>query len=585
MAGANETVSAAAPAADPTSPPAAALPSRALVRPVMPAKLPTAVESGPSPTELWGRVVDANSKQPVVGAEVELRRRDREATWYGSPGDGWRSTCANAITDGDGGFVFPVRRADVHRVDVHAAGYGPKIACDLVGGTQITIEMSAPASVVGVVTADGVPVVGAEVSCHLSQRADVELARVQTNARGAFRVDDLPTGTVYLAAAASQRQPIGTDLKLRPGEVHEVQIALPAGETCRGRVLDEQTTAPIEGAEVADTWSFRRAVRTDADGAFALGGLARLGGDTIYVRAPEHVPTSVHVATAVGAAPVEIRLPRGVGLTGRFVDARGRPLPQVQAAACSSFSNALPWSIPGHADWVHAVVAMDGRFTLSPLGHDRTYWLSVRCEGCGTRAVEVPVLKIGDGNIDLGDVVMEAAAGIEGRVFESEGTRVFNVQLEPALGDFGVPPNLEFFARNLVSRTTRTDDHGCFRFTDLAPGWYELSAPSTVRLANMRERIEVKAGERRDDIVLTRRGISGHLLGPGARPLAGFVWIEDARGAIADAKTDAAGRFWFDVAADFRGALHATVPGDDALQGHIAEVVAGQDVVVQVARR
>ncbi len=90
-------------------------------------------------------------------------------------------------------------------------------------------------------------------------------------------------------------------------------------------------------------------------------------------------------------------------------------------------------------------------------------------------------------------------------------------------------------------------------------------------------------GERRDDVVLTRRGVAGHLSGLAGRPLAGHVWISDLDGKpVAETRSDEGGWFWFDVGPDFRGMLQASAEEHGALLGTVAEVVAGQDVYLQL---
>jgi protocatechuate 3,4-dioxygenase beta subunit len=558
---------------------------------VEPSDEPAEESPGPAPTELWGQVVDADSEAAVAGAEVELQHCAADDFGHFDAGSAQRVvSLARQRSDRDGRFVFAVRWARPHRLVVRAPGYPTTTVCDRVGGTRVTIELSAAASVAGVVTSRGTPVVDGEIWVRMPAN-DVELGHARTDVRGGFLVEDLPPGPVEVIAVGAPGETARTRIELEAGETHQLRLDLPGADVVRGRVLDDESSAPIAGAEVATSWSFHGAARTDARGEFELAAGPEQAGLFVYVRAPTHAPT--HALLVRGRVRdvrnQDIRLARAIDATGRFVDERGLPLPQVLAAACSSFSIGGPAALTQAADWIRPAVAADGTFVLPGLDPRRPYWLLACSEGYGSRVVGVAASAGGAGPVDLGDIVLRTAASIEGRVLvENEPQADVVVQIESlSIGDAPLPAHLPMhFRPSQIERgTTRTDDRGRFRFADLGAGNYVLTTWTAAGSVTLQARVRLQPGERRDDIALARRAITGRLVGPGATPVVARVWLEAPNGSqLVNVQSDADGRFRFEVSDDFRGRLRAAVPGLATLQGRIEEVVAGQDLVVPMAR-
>jgi hypothetical protein len=264
---------------------------------------------------------------------------------------------------------------------------------------------------------------------------------------------------------------------------------LKAGVTLRGRVVEATTSAPIVDAEVSDSWTFKRIVRADADGRFVMPGLADDSFVQIYVRAPGYASLSRNLAGQLGKE-AEFAMVRGGEVTGRFVTASGGVPEAVYAAVGASYEEA-----PGMqgCDWIRADVLRDGRFQALGLRPDLHYWLMVRGSGYGTRVYAVAHRLASGERLDLGDIVLRAAGGAEGRVLDDSGQPIagISVSLAGANADsraWLAPDQGPQTVSQFESRTIKTDQRGGFRFTSLAAGQYEIA----VRQRGQRQKESVK---------------------------------------------------------------------------------------------
>lgn len=112
-------------------------------------------------------------------------------------------------------------------------------------------------------------------------------------------------------------------------ETLTVKVSL--GKTISGRVIDAETGAPIEDAEVAPmiftppgfSADTERAVKTGKDGAFTLRGVQT----SIHADHPGYIPTDPWFDPGkLEASPVVIRLSKGKTVTGRVKGPDGQPL-------------------------------------------------------------------------------------------------------------------------------------------------------------------------------------------------------------------------------------------------------------------
>lgn len=123
-----------------------------------------------------------------------------------------------------------------------------------------------------------------------------------------------------------------------------VDVRLPPERAIEGRVLDAEgrplagvglSAVLVDEDEDDDFYYEMRSdpdARSDADGRFRLGQLGD-AAHRIRVHAPAEYLTPEFPSARPGAAPLEIRLTRGVSVRVRVLDASGAPVPGAQVAA------------------------------------------------------------------------------------------------------------------------------------------------------------------------------------------------------------------------------------------------------------
>ncbi len=455
----------------------------------------TAAEAQPGPEELWGRIVVAGTATPIPNAAVLLQHRDADEfsnldLRYGEQ----VTTLARTTSGSDGAFRFPVTRARKHRLDVRADGYAPSTVVDCTGGSEVVVGLSLGASVEGVVRCEGSGV--ADVEVHVAVEGQgIVLASGRTEGGGTFRFTGLQPATIFVQAGMPRHSEVWKRVELKGGEIHRVEMELKIGVALRGRVIEATTRSPIVDAELSDSWTFKRIVRTDVDGRFVMPGVKDESFVEVHARAPGYASASRNLAGQLGK-DAEFELVRGGEVSGRFVTAEGTGTAAVYAAVGASYAAG-----PGHqgSDWVRADVAPDGRFLASGLRPDQHYWLYVRGARYGTRVYAL-AHRLGSGErADVGDVVLHDAGGVEGRVLDDSGLPIAGVRVSihgtnddsrAWLAPDQRPETVSQFER----RSIDTDARGGFRFTSLATGQYEIGVRQRGQQKEVSAKVQVRDG-------------------------------------------------------------------------------------------
>jgi len=192
---------------------------------------------------------------------------------------------------------------------------------------------------------DGQPIAGALV------QYGPEFGSVRSGANGAFRLPVLSDSEIALVASA---EGFGTSRSridsAGPGETRSVELTLPEEAFLRGRVVDSRGL-PVVAASVTSRLS-PLAPRTDPDGRFVLGGLAR-STTTVDVLVEREGFATAHSRQPLDELPptgAEIVLHEGTGVAGVVLDAEGDPVE-------SAF-------VVLHPSWVWTWTDADGRFAL-----------------------------------------------------------------------------------------------------------------------------------------------------------------------------------------------------------------------------
>jgi protocatechuate 3,4-dioxygenase beta subunit len=271
---------------------------------------------------------------------------------------------------GEAPVVAPGRPAEVEiGAFVARGGAAPDAVVRLVGARKPTVEEGVPVSLTGRVVEDldGAPIAGAHVivtSAFYVRRYFYdhhlrEVARAETDADGAFRIDRLNVdpvhfgngGRLYLTVTAEGHAPeLALELvRVSPGvanRVKDVRLPRVAG-TLRGRVLDMWEGKPVVGARVHATGSIdpiaypkdeRPALFlgaptavTDAEGRFLLEGLGS-GPQFISVHGGDDCAGSESVSIPFkGEFSMKTRALRG-RIEGTMVDGQGDPVALVLVA-------------------------------------------------------------------------------------------------------------------------------------------------------------------------------------------------------------------------------------------------------------
>ncbi len=210
-----------------------------------------------------GRIIAADTKQPIAGATVMLE--SWAAFWTGTP---------STTTDSDGQYELVGVRAGEYRVLAAADGYAPpppeseanKVTVPESGGTQsLDVELSASGTVTGVVVdVDGEPVAGVRVTARAVAEPNPEggrgrgrgrgrggsmsmrmfmnsrIPRDMTDEEGKFRLIGVPAGRWEVRGeseeyVSSQTKPF----RIAVGETEEVELTMLSGAVMHGRVFDE----------------------------------------------------------------------------------------------------------------------------------------------------------------------------------------------------------------------------------------------------------------------------------------------------------------------------------------------------------
>jgi protocatechuate 3,4-dioxygenase beta subunit len=484
----------------------------------------------PGPTELWGRVIDAITKEPVRAASIDLLCRDADAFWCLDLDYGERTaTLAHATSDDEGRFRFPVRRATPHRLLVQASGYPPKTTRSCTGGSLVTVEMTRGSVLTGVVRCDGKPVGSASI--RIAVRGDTgALATETTDASGAFRFVGLQPGPVLVQASSDRFAEKWSFVTIAESGQQHIEIEMKPGEVLRGRVLDAVTGQPIEGARVSESWVMRRSVRTDANGRFALAGLLADPHLLCYVHADGYASAEEVVGANLDAELI-VRLARGGVLRGRIVGTDGSGIPSAYVAVCASAMKVVGRQ---ESDWIRARVDADGRFVATGLRSNQHYWLMARAQGLGMRTYALPRALGNDEQQDLGDVMLQPGGVIEGSVVDDQGRPMVGADVRVAgenrdarswlASNTGVSEVAQF-----RDRSTRTDSKGRFRLPDLTSGSWRVHVRPEASDRAMTQDVVLAEGEVREGmqfVFATGLTIAGKIFSVDGAPFTESIYLD-----------------------------------------------------------
>lgn len=185
-------------------------------------------------------------------------------------------------------------------------------------------------------------------------------------------------------------------------------------------------------------------------------------------------------ASSAGAAAARRVVPDGgrgttpeLGLSGRVLDARGRPVSAALVYADGGGPDEFPLDLAGEEgfDWIQRVEAKtdaDGRFRVRPRAKNQAR-IAVRAANFAPYDQNFP---IAGASHDLGDVVLEDGVVLAGRVVDSSARPVAGAELFRVRDQTG---GLVFLgARGAGALVAKTDAQGRFRVDQLRAGPWSL---------------------------------------------------------------------------------------------------------------
>jgi hypothetical protein len=372
------------------------------------AKLPTTLEV----------VVQDPRGQPIAGALVAI-----------GTGRELLSRPHSGRTNAEGSVRLENLPRPPWDVAIQARGLAPK-RMERVDGTKPLRVRLTPGAVLTGTVRDGTthePVAGAAVWVSVGlgiaamDRWDPDAGRVatRTDARGRFKLEGVGAGATMVSATAPG---LGRVIRpnVRPGTA--VELFLMPGAAISGVVRDE-AGKPVKGAVVRAMPEgigpfLPPAERTDASGRFVVAGLEAGSYMVVAREGPRAPAVSAVRVEATGDAAADLTLTEGGFVTGRLVDAAGKPV--AGRVRLSSIDGTVLHMLL--QDLVEAQAGGDGRFVLGPTPQGDLV-LQASAAGLAPREVETAFESRTRGT-DLGDVVLESGPVVRGVVQDRQGAGI-----------------------------------------------------------------------------------------------------------------------------------------------------------------
>jgi len=449
------TAAALASAQAPATAPASPAPDKALTpKPASGAARPARAK----PSSTLEVVVQDPRGQPVAGALVAI-----------GSGRELLPRPHSGRTDAEGRVRLEKLPRPPWDVAIQARGLAPKRVERVDGTKPLRVRLEPGAVLTGTVR-DGStrePVAGASVwvSVRTGVAAqdtwDPDAGRVatRTDARGRFKLEGLGSGAATVSATAP-----GAGRAIRPNVLpgSAVELFLMPGATISGTVRDE-AGRPVKGAVVrAMPEGFGPflppAERTDAGGRFVLAGL-EAGSYVVVAREGTRAPAvSAVKVEATGDAAADLTLAEGGFVTGRLVDAGGKP---VAGRVRLSSLDGVALHVLLH-DLLQTQAGSDGRFGLGPTPPGDLV-LQASAAGLAPRDLETASAGRAPGT-DLGDVVLESGPVIRGVVQDRQGAGIPGATLHAFTRGPSLPAEAE------------SDEAGAFVLAGLPAGTVDVMA-------------------------------------------------------------------------------------------------------------
>ncbi|MDH5490933.1 MAG: carboxypeptidase regulatory-like domain-containing protein, partial [Myxococcales bacterium] len=269
-------------------------------------------------SEIRGRIVDEDAA-PLSGVEIIARAPGEETSYPFS-----------TRSDEEGAFALDTLPEGEWELEIRAPGYETIRRLErsrLDGPLELHVMLRRTGRLVGrVYDPDGAPVEGASIA--LAGSGVWPPRQVETIAGGHFQLAGVPEGVYEVRARyGTLVSPPREGIFVRPGGTVMLTLRLIRGVSIAGRILDQQTSEPVEGAQILVTEEMigvaPRGARSAEDGTFRIEGLLDRP-HRLSVSALGYVARHGELVTP--GSPLELRLQRGAVLSGIVVDSLDYPV-------------------------------------------------------------------------------------------------------------------------------------------------------------------------------------------------------------------------------------------------------------------
>ncbi len=518
-----------------------------------------APERDPLAGRISGRVLDPGGR-PVAGAVVEKSKDPEQDALILDPfADAPLVEGGSTRTDAAGRFAIDAPPGEWAAI-ARKLGYKPaasKLVPVATGQTAAAGDIVLPWIGTGKLHVrstrpDGKPYEGPLAIGAVALEGDEDAEgylQLTADADGLARPEpEIAAGRYEIEAAVEGYEAEPQQVAVIAGEAVEAHFVLKARPPVRVLVVDAQSGAPIEGADVAvDGGREVRTVKTGPD------GVALVFGGVLMVSAPGYLHDGVGGRDDL-AGPITVKLRRGTAIVGIVRSAAGAPVAGARVVTRDSEDEELG-----------AESGPDGRFELRPVEPEQKHEIVARAAGHGPAYASV----VAQADGATVEIVLPAAAVLEGRVTDDEGRPLPLARIEVGPAGSSMPERDEDGESDLLDAPTwvgaRAGPDGTYRIEGLAAGeaTVRVSAADEGSTAALDRLVELRASApTRRDWVLKRGGgmISGRLVDVDGRPVRGrggdVVWENP------DTKEFGYGR----MRADGEFAIVRLVPGSYALE-------------------
>jgi protocatechuate 3,4-dioxygenase beta subunit len=500
-----------------------------------------------------GRVLDPE-QSPAAAAEVTLSRAkpaevhrifDQRRAEVDIHGEGTRRV---EVERKESGGRFRIEGVEPGAYDLAVkAGSFPVLArqVDVAGGDVDLgdLVLEEPRAISGIVLAPGRrPVEGASVwvprlersatpTNQLSSELPAPLVEATSGPGGRFTLSGVPRGPFEVKASAEGFADGAAAVSAGP--VSSIEVLLASGSTLAGKVLDEETGAPVAGARVKVGFRETKETASDAEGRFIIRGIPPSalhdGRGWLNVTHAGFAPHSRDVV-CLGRdekSPIEVRLSRGGSVAGRVLGPDGEP---VRGARVWFEVEGLPTDALGYnpARGLSAFSAEDGSFTIpgpsqlrGMIGDIKLFAAAVHPSHAPGRAGPIAFPRTGERWGDV-EIVLSKGIVIEGKVTDAAGRPVpgARVDARAAAAAAGADPTSPEVRAS--ARTAFSGHDGSYRIRGAPAGASEVRAQALGHAPAVIPVSPVEGNVLKVDIVLdSGAAIEGRVVDSGGAPVPG----------------------------------------------------------------